>query len=677
MTIKKKSNSQSLSKRYVLPFCAASLCRRASEAGSNSLQTEDRTVKAIRSGKPIELSVFDVLVGDILYVSAGSLVAADGVLIEGFSVRCDESSLTGESDHVNKLPLANALYRLSIGEATRDLDPFIISGSKVLEGTGTYLVIGVGVNSMNGRLNMSLSERTEETPLQKKLGAIADKIAVAGVTTALLLFAALTIKLAIQAFANGSSAVEFIQILLRIFMISISIVAVAVPEGLPLAVTLALAIGVTRMLRDNNLVRELSACETMGNATVICSDKTGTLTMNQMSVVDGRLSLRSDNEGPEMSDRDSTIEEDVRPTSPTSRTRLPNNIAQTISAEVRDLIVESIAINTSALETLENGSATFVGSSTETALLTFCRTLLGMRPLEEMRSNAHVEQVFPFDSSRKYMGTVIELPGGTYRLYAKGAPDILLRRCNAVLHDSKGSLQAVVGLSSESRDSFARTIAEYGQSSLRTIGLAYRDLPGWQGTDLTDPELMSNMTFLGLLAIQDPVRPGVPEAVAQCAKAGVSVRMVTGDDLQTARAIAKESGILTASGVAMEGARFRSLTPAAMDQILPRLQVLARSSPEDKKLLVEKLKEVGETVAVTGDGTNDGPALRAADVGFSMGISGTDVAKEASSIVLMDDNFASIMKAVEWGRSINDGIKKFLHVSSCFPRRARQERCSS
>ncbi|KAF5139004.1 Calcium-transporting ATPase 2 [Metarhizium anisopliae] len=633
-------------------------------------KTEDRVVEAIRSGKSTEISVFDILVGDILHVSAGSVIPADGVLVTGFSVRCDESSITGESDHITKTPLNTALSRLDIGEVAKDIDPFMISGSKVLKGMGTYLVTGVGVNSMYGRLKMDVTERTEATPLQKKLSDIADRIAVAGVTVSVLLFAVLGIEILVQLPGSDRSFVELVQMFLRVFMISISIIVVAVPEGLPLAVTLALAIGVTRMLKDNNLVRVLSACETMGNATVVCSDKTGTLTMNKMAVAAGCVGLDGsfDDLGHQgMEENPSSPDERNQPCysglgSSSSLVRFRSSV----DPLVRDVLMQSISTNSTASEGVVDGIATFIGSSTEVALVTFARTWLGMQPLQEERANTHIVQACPFDSRRKYMATVALQANGLHRLYLKGAPEVILRKCDRVLYNATLPLTEDATLTPERYQSLLQIVESYGRLTLRTIGFAYKDIVCWPPTNTSSEDemweqLLTGMTFLGTLAIHDPLRPEVTNAIAQCAQAGVSVRMVTGDNIQTACAIARECGILTDAGIAMEGSQFRNLSASEMYDLLPKLQVLARSSPEDKKTLVQRLKELGETVAVTGDGTNDGPALRTADVGFSMGISGTDVAKEASSIVLMDDNFSSIVSAIEWGRSINDVVKKFLH----------------
>ncbi|POR39743.1 Calcium-transporting ATPase [Tolypocladium paradoxum] len=640
---------------------------------------EDRTVKAIRSGKSVEVSVFDVLAGDVLHLDPGDLVPADGVLISGHTIRSDESSITGESDQIKKIPAAKALAELRRGGDADSLDPFIISGSKILEGVGTYLVTGVGVNSTHGRLKMGASERTEATPLQQKLSAVADKIAMAGVAVATFLLVILTIKLLFQIPGSHNSPFELLQTFLRIFIVSITIVVIAVPEGLPLAVTLALAIAVTRMLKDNNLVRILAACETMGNATTVCSDKTGTLTMNKMRVTAGVLGVGgffSDQGDQGVSGRSLQNTDDSEGRSPVDETlrisASDDDVASTgkfcssLAPDVRDIVVKSLAINSTAFEGEDDGGFTFIGSKTEASLLVFAKEWLGMGPLQEERANAEVVEVYPFDSTRKCMATVTRLWGNTYRIYVKGAPEVLIEHCSRVMPRATSPLGEDVELTTERRDSLMEAAGTYGSRSLRTLGFAYKDTSSWPPLGYSPDEVpiehvLADMTLLGLVGIQDPLKPGVADAVATCLRAGVVVRMVTGDNVQTARAIAAQCGILTDSGVVLEGPVFRKLPNAEVDRILPRLQVLARSSPEDKRTLVKRLKELGETVAVTGDGTNDGPALRAADVGFSMGISGTEVAKEASSIVLMDDNFSSIVKAIEWGRTVNDAIKKFLN----------------
>ncbi|OBT89215.1 hypothetical protein VE02_04275 [Pseudogymnoascus sp. 03VT05] len=639
---------------------------------------EDRMVKAIRSGRSVEISIYDVLAGDVLHLEPGDLVPADGILISGYTVRCDESSMTGESEQIQKVTGDEALAKLHTSGDVDSLDPFIIAGSKVLEGIGTYIVTGVGINSTHGRLMMSLTERTDETPLQKKLSIVADKIAISGVAAAGVLFVVLTAKFLSQLSGSHDSPFEQVQAFLRIFIVSIAIVVVAVPEGLPLAVTLALAIAVTRMLKDNNLVRILSACETMGNATTVCCDKTGTLTTNRMTVCAGTVGvagrfLDEGQLGGSESRRGS-----VRPNSYTTMEGTPGSSAwkdgavptgkfcSLLASDVRDIMVKSIAINSTAFEGEEDGKPAYIGSKTEAALLTFARDWLGMQPLDVERENAEVVEIYPFNSTRKCMAVVTQLPNGWYRIYLKGAPEIVLEKSSRVTSKTASQLSEDVHLTKDKLDMVTGAINEYASQSLRTLGFSYRDLPSWpplgyEVGEVSFDDIFADMTLLGVLGLQDPLRPGVEAAVELCQHAGVFVRMVTGDNVRTAQAVARKCGILTESGVIMEGPDFRKLSIPEMDSILPHLQVLARSSPEDKRMLVKRLKELGETVAVTGDGSNDGPALRAADVGFSMGISGTEVAKDASSIILMDDNFSSIVKAIEWGRTVNDVIKKFLH----------------
>lgn len=345
--------------------------------------------------------------------------------------------------------------------------------------------------------------------------------------------------------------------------------------------------------------------------------------------------------------------------------------ASTAPKTLKNLIVQSVAINSTAFEGEEDGQATFIGSKTETALLQLAKDHLGLQSLSEARSNEQVLQMMPFDSSKKCMGAVIKIRGGGYRLLVKGASEILLSYCS-----TKANLNTLESepLTDEDKASLTATIDRYASKSLRTIGLVYQDYAEWPpaNAEMSDghvefTSILQELTFLGVVGIQDPVRPGVPEAVRKAKHAGVVTRMVTGDNIVTARAIATECGIYTEGGIVMEGPVFRALSEEEMNNTLPRLQVLARSSPEDKRILVTRLKALGETVAVTGDGTNDAPALKAGDVGFSMGISGTEVAKEASSIVLMDDNFASIVTALKWGRAVNDAVQKFLQVSLHLP----------
>lgn len=427
------------------------------------------------------------------------------------------------------------------------------------------------------------------------------------------------------------------------------------------------------MLKDNNLVRVLAACETMGNATTVCSDKTGTLTQNKMTIVAGTFG--------------SSFRFIQDP--PANRVDLSDikTVSEKVPAPIINLINQGISVNSTAFEAVdENGNKQFVGNKTETALLQFARNI-GSDSFETLRAAWPVEQIFPFSSERKSMTTVIRIPHPTkegrfiYRAHIKGASEILVENCNQILTLNAAKYKSPAHdydiktrpLTSEDRNRVDRIIQSYATRSLRTIGIGYRDFESWPpidghgnqvGTEVEVPyeDIIADqgLTLIGIVGIEDPLRPGVTEAVKACQRAGIFVRMVTGDNIVTAKSIAKQCGIYTPGGIVMEGPVFRNLPPSEMDAILPRLQVLARSSPEDKQILVGRLRELGDIVAVTGDGTNDGPALKLADVGFSMGIAGTEVAKEASSIILMDDNFSSIVKAIMWGRCVNDAVKKFL-----------------
>ena len=612
---------------------------------------EDREIKVVRSGKSFMISVHDILVGDVVHLEPGDIIPVDGVYIDGHDLKCDESSATGESDAIKKTPGHQAWKVLECGGSTKGVDPFIISGAKVLEGVGTFLCTSVGVRSSFGKIMMSVRTEIESTPLQKKLEKLAVAIAKLGGSAAGLLFFILLFRFVAGLSSNEGTSSQKASQFLDILIVAVTIIVVAVPEGLPLAVTLALEFATKRMLKENNLVRVLRACETMGNATTICSDKTGTLTTNKMTVVAGTFGQthfdKADSEKP-----------------------TAQGIAQWasgLSQSAKDAIVQSVAINSTAFEGMDGGQLTFIGSKTETALLQMAKDHLGMQSLSEVRANEQTVQMMPFDSSKKCMGAVIKLLDGSgYRLLVKGASEILLGYCNEKA-DIDNLSESPLTISD--RDAMTSIIDSYATNSLRTIALVYRDFPQWppthgelgEGGHIEFASVLKDLVLLGVVGIQDPVRSGVPDAVRRAQHAGVVVRMVTGDNAVTAKAIATECGIYT-DGMIMEGPAFRALSDEEMGAILPKLQVLARSSPEDKRILVTKLKALGETVAVTGDGTNDAPALKAADVGFSMGVCGTEVAKEASEIVLMDDNFTSILTALKWGRAVNDSVQKFLQV---------------
>ncbi|KAI8980025.1 calcium-translocating P-type ATPase [Trametes punicea] len=648
---------------------------------------EERGVKVIRDGMEMVIDIKEVVVGDVALVEPGEIVPCDGVFLSGHNVKCDESGATGESDAIKKLSYeecnkgATGSEGAGGGDSLKHTDCFMISGSKVLEGYGSYVVIAVGTRSFNGRIMMALRGDPENTPLQIKLNNLAELIAKLGSAAGLILFTALMIRFFVQLGTHNPDrtpsqwGIAFVQILI----ISVTLIVVAVPEGLPLAVTLALAFATKRMTKENLLVRVLGSCETMANASVICTDKTGTLTQNVMTVVAGSVGIHckfvhrlQDNMARTNANEEPNVKAEGANRHAEDFSIDQEQLNDTLSPALRDLFNEAIAINSTAFEDAEpeTGKRVFVGSKTETALLKFAKEN-GWPDYKATRDAADIVQMIPFSSERKAMGVVVRLPRGRYRVYLKGASEILTRSCSSHVVVERGSADKDVKtreLDDLARDNISRTIIFYANQTLRTIALCYRDFDSWpppgvhaeSADEVPYADLAHDLTLIAITGIEDPLRPGVRDAVADCHKAGVTVKMCTGDNVLTARSIALQCGIYTAGGIIMEGPIFRQLERQDLLDIVPRLQVLARSSPEDKKLLVETLRSLGEIVGVTGDGTNDGPALKTADVGFSMGIAGTEVAKEASDIILMDDNFASIVKAIMWGRCVNDAVRKFL-----------------
>eukprot|EP00163_Fabomonas_tropica_P011977 TRINITY_DN2302_c0_g1_i6.p1 TRINITY_DN2302_c0_g1~~TRINITY_DN2302_c0_g1_i6.p1 ORF type:complete len:805 (-),score=234.90 TRINITY_DN2302_c0_g1_i6:1546-3960(-) len=584
---------------------------------------DNKEVKCIRNGERCQVNVHDLQVGDVMIVETGDILSADGLYLDGHNVRMDESSATGESDLLRK----------------DDEKPFMLSGTQCQEGNCTMLVVAVGPNSFFGRTMMSLRTEEQMTPLEEKLDVLAEYIGKIGLAAAIFTFVTLSTIFVIRLAVNKEPFnFDSVKSILEYITTAIIIVVVAVPEGLPLSVTIALAYSMLKMLKDNNLVRHLNACETMGSATNICSDKTGTLTENKMTVVRGDVCGasfdRADWSGRGLKD----------------------------NKECLDLLAVGVAVNSTAYEARQdNGELTFIGNKTETALLGMAKNL--EYDYEKLREENSVVKQYSFSSKKKRMSTVIRQPDGKgYRMYVKGASEIVLGLCDRIRVKDD-----VKELDNEHSGDVQDCIDKYASDALRTIGLAYVDFD--QDRDWSE-EPEDGLVWLGVVGIKDPVRKEVPAAVKSCQDAGIMVRMVTGDNLITAKNIAKACGIYQEGfGEVMEGPDFRKLSDDEYADVLPRLQVLARSSPTDKQILVQQLQRLGQVVAVTGDGTNDAPALRLADIGFSMGIAGTEVAKEASDVVLMDDNFASIVKAVLWGRNVFDSIRKFLQfqitVSRC------------
>lgn len=623
---------------------------------------EDRNIWVIRSARMQEIRISNVLIGDLVHINPGDITPADGVLVRGHQVKCDESSLTGESEPVDKHPLKTSPeHKNDQNDSIEhlDADPFIFSHTKVVEGVCDFLVLATGTRSSHGRILSSLDEDPGFTPLQQRLGVLAKRISQLGGAAALVLFVILFIRFLVNLRGSTQTSTEKGQSFLNVFILALTIVVIAVPEGLPLAVTLALSFATNRMIKDHNLVRQLRACETMGNATDICSDKTGTLTQNQMTVMTGFFNPSSYN-GPTAAGSAKGFDSESA-----------GECMRSLPLGVKSLAKESIVINSSAIEGQEGDDhRQFYGSQTEAALLRFSQDHLGLGRLDDERANARVLELLPFDSSRKYMVTIIQLNGNRCRVLVKGAAEFILGRCTEGNAEPGPGVQAFP-ISREEAEQARGFIAKSATRSLRTIALAYCDLDSWSLDEDGDiarfDDVLRNLTLLGIFGIQDPLRADAWDAVQVCRGAGITVRMVTGDNLLTAKAIAADCGILDGpEDLILEAHDFRLLDEGQQRETVPKLKVLARSRPDDKRVLVQRLKELGRVVAVTGDGTNDAPALAAADVGFSMGIQGTEIAREASSIVLMNDTFSSIVKAIMWGRAVSDAIKKFLQVRLCF-----------
>jgi Ca2+-transporting ATPase len=472
----------------------------------------------------------------------------------------------------------------------------------------------------------------EATPLQVKLNGLAELIVYVGSIAGGLLFLALLIRFFVELRTiPDRTPDEKGQDFISALIISVVLIVAAVPEGLPLAVTLALAFATNRMTRQNLLVRVLGSCETMANATVVCTDKTGTLTQNVMTVVAGSLGVK----GKFVRELSSNAERTNAGEVENARDDFSFDMTefnQVASPELQTLLNEAICINSTAFEdTNEKGELEFVGSKTETALLRFAKDL-NWADYKKVREGADIVQMIPFSSELKAMGVVVRV-GQKYRLYAKGASEILTKNCSShvvVNHKRSGDELGSVEFNEDTRENISRTIIFYANQSLRTLAMCYRDFESWppKGVNMAGISseevpfevIAKDLTLISVAGIEDPLRTGVREAVQQCHRAGVAIKMCTGDNVLTARSIANQCGIFTPGGIVMEGPVFRKLSPADRNEIVPRLQILARSSPEDKKLLVQTLKDQGEVVGVTGDGTNDGPALKLANVGFSMGI---------------------------------------------------------
>uniref|UniRef100_A0A0E0RJD5 Calcium-transporting ATPase n=2 Tax=Oryza rufipogon TaxID=4529 RepID=A0A0E0RJD5_ORYRU len=578
-------------------------------------------VQVTRNGFRQRLSIYDLLPGDVVHLAIGDQVPADGLFISGFSLLINESSLTGESEPV----------------VVNEDNPFLLSGTKVQDGSCKMLITTVGMRTQWGKLMATLSEGgDDETPLQVKLNGVATIIGKIGLFFAVITFIVLSQGLISKKYHeglllswSGDDALE----MLEHFAIAVTIVVVAVPEGLPLAVTLSLAFAMKKMMNDKALVRHLAACETMGSATTICSDKTGTLTTNHMTVVKACIcgNIKEVNNPKNASDLCS---------------ELPETVVKTL--------LESIFNNTGGEVVIDqDGKYQILGTPTETALLEFALSLGGN--FKAKRDETKIVKMEPFNSTKKRMSVVLELPGGGCRAHCKGASEIVLAACDKFM-DETG---AVVPLDKTTADKLNGIIESFANEALRTLCLGYREME--EGFSVEEQIPLQGYTCIGIVGIKDPVRPGVRESVATCRSAGIMVRMVTGDNINTAKAIARECGILTEDGLAIEGPEFREKSLDELLKLIPKIQVMARSSPLDKHTLVKHLRTTfNEVVAVTGDGTNDAPALHEADIGLAMGIAGTEVAKESADVIILDDNFSTIVTVAKWGRSVYVNIQKFV-----------------
>ncbi len=541
---------------------------------------DDMAVKVIRDGHPASVPSRDIVVGDLILLEAGDAIPADAWVSESDDIFTDESAFTGESEPVQK-----------------ELRERVLKGAFVTAGKGQAIAGAVGDSTQMGVIASSLGiDHTTQTPLEQKLEALAGIISKFGYAMAVLISISLFIRGILTGEVTGLN-LDSLNYILHYFMLAVVVVVAAVPEGLPMSVALSLSLAMRKMTRANCLVRRLIACETIGSATTVCTDKTGTLTKNQMEVVASSAG-------------------DPHPT---------DNLPRTPS----EWITLNAAVNgTAHLEDREN-RVIVIGNSTEGALLRWLRH--HALDYMQIRAETHVTKQYLFDGNRKRMSTVVRIDGRPY-LLVKGAPEILASLCT-VTPDLSG-------------------ISALASRAMRTLAFAHREI-----TDGDESE--TSLVWDGYVGIRDPLRDNIAESVATCQHAGIRVRMVTGDNPETARAIGQDSGILR-NGTVITGSMFRSLSPEEQVTAAQGMDIMARAEPMDKLLLVKALQTTGAVVAVTGDGTNDAPALKHADVGLAMGIAGTEVAREASDIILLDDSFSSITNAVLWGRSLYENIQRFI-----------------
>ena len=588
--------------------------------------TEETLVKVIRNGRIQEIPRKDVVVGDIVVLETGEEIPADGELIEAISLQVNESNLTGE-------PVINkTIIEADFDEEVTYASNLVMRGTTVVDGHGSMKVLRVGDATEIGKVaRQSTEQTTEPTPLNIQLTKLANLIGKIGFTVAGLAFLIFFIKDVVLYFDFGAlngwhDWLPVLERTLKYFMMAVTLIVVAVPEGLPMSVTLSLALNMRRMLATNNLVRKMHACETMGAITVICTDKTGTLTQNLMQVHEPNFYGLKD--GGKLADDD-----------------------------ISRLIAEGISANSTAFleETGEGEKPKGVGNPTEVALLLWLNSQ--KHNYLELREGARVLDQLTFSTERKFMATLVKSPLiGKKVLYIKGAPEIVLGKCKEVILDGR-RVDSV-----EYRSTVEAQLLGYQNMAMRTLGFAFRLVEDNEPDDCVALVSENNLNFLGVVAISDPIRPDVPAAVAKCQSAGIGIKIVTGDTPGTATEIARQIGLWKPEDTEhnrITGVAFAELSDEeALDRVMD-LKIMSRARPTDKQRLVQLLQQKGAVVAVTGDGTNDAPALNHAQVGLSMG-TGTSVAKEASDITLLDDSFNSIGTAVMWGRSLYKNIQRFI-----------------
>ena len=570
---------------------------------------DDEIVKVIRNGKTVEVAKKDVVVGDVVKLVNGDEVPADGELLESVSLKIDESSLTGE-------PICEkTTIEADFDKEATFASNHVMKGTKVMEGHGICRVFAVGDSTENGKVFTAAQiDSSVRTPLNEQLDKLGSLVSKLGYTIAGLII----VGRMILYFTNGEPFVlmDFLSYLLQTCMIAVTLIVVSVPEGLPMAVTLALAYSMQKMLKTNNLVRKMHACETMGATSVICTDKTGTLTQNQMTVYQTKFFALENQE----------LGED----------------------SYSMLIKEGVAVNSTASLDLTDEKPKVIGNPTEGALLLWLRDKgVDYSPLKR---SVDVKGEIPFSTERKFMASLVYSPLiGKNVLYVKGAPEIVCGMCSSVC----GNID---------RETIDEILLGYQSQAMRTLGFAYKIVEEGEKVIEDNKIVADGLEFLGVVAISDPVRKEVPQAIRDCISAGIGVKIVTGDTTATAREIGRQVGLWTEEDGErniITGPEFAALSDEELRERILDFKIISRARPMDKKRLVETLQEKGQVVAVTGDGTNDAPALKAAHVGLSMG-DGTSVAKEASDITIIDSSFESIGRAVMWGRSLYQNIQRFI-----------------